>query len=269
MLGRTHTSIGLAVVSLVAPGLMQPVFSATKMLLFVTSVVATIIGSLAPDLDHPNSKGSRKVFFTEIIGKAMTLLIGLGILYSTYALNLPELFYWLGGLLTFSSVMVFSLAKRILPMVKIERIGMIIVGMGLLILNYQYHFHPIVNLFGIAYLVFGILKHRGLTHSPLGWAIFASGWFLVVQAFPYFDVTIPIINKSIVIPMAHTLVPFILGYGLHLAADFIADGGLPLLFPWEQRFKSPITITTGKMLDTLIGLGAFAVFAWSLYQRFI
>lgn len=270
MLGRTHMAVGLAAVSFIAPGLMIPVFTGlTKTLIFITSIAATVMGSLAPDLDHPNSKGSRQVFQTDVIGRVMTILIGAAIIYATYSLGLPEGFYYAGGFFIACGVMFFSLAKTVLPMEKIERIGMVAVGLLLLFINYIYHFHPVVNIFGLAYLVFGVLKHRGLTHSVLGWVLFGVGWYFLVKSFPVIKIDLPLVAGVYMLPIAHTLYPFVLGYGFHLAADFMTDSGIPLFYPWDKRVKLPVTITTSSVFDHLIGGAATLVFAWFVYQGFI
>lgn len=269
MLGRTHMAVGLAVTSLIMPGIMVPVLtSLTKSLIFITTIIATTAGSWAPDLDHPNSKGSRLFLFTDTIGRVMTLLIGAGIIYGSYKMGLPSWFYWVGGFFILSAVLFFSLAKAILPMVKIERIGMIIVGLLLLLLNYKYHYNPVLNVFGLAYMIFGILKHRGLTHSLMGWALFGIGWYLLAKTYPAMSLNLPFINITYTVPLAHTIFPFVMGYGLHLAADLITNHGLLLLYPWGVRFKMPVSITTGSVLDNLIGTGASIYFMWFIFNGF-
>lgn len=259
MLGKTHTSIGLAVVTKFFPGLMVPVFTGfSGSIVFITSILATIAGSLAPDMDHPGSKASRGALMTDTIGRIMTIILGVGIAVAAWYFDLPMGFSIAGGVLVLLGVAMFSLAEKILPMENIERVGMIIVGLLLLYFNYLKHYHPVLNIFGFAYLLFGILRHRGLTHSLLGWLLASTGWYLLAKAFPFVKFTV--LGHVLVIPLSQTLLPFVVGYGAHLLADLMADTGFALFYPWKQKFKAPVTITTRSMVDHLIGIVAIALF---------
>lgn len=83
---------------------------------------------------------------------------------------------------------------------------------------------PIAKVFG----------HRGITHSLL---IIAAGMWLLLyklQAPPGW------------------VTGLALGYFSHLAADFMTVAGIPLLWPWRQRFCFPLPIRTGSLSEHLI-----------------
>lgn len=62
MLGRTHVSIGLATLTYAIPGFALPSLQSDKALLaFGMTIMATVVGSLAPDLDQPGSTLARDV----------------------------------------------------------------------------------------------------------------------------------------------------------------------------------------------------------------
>ena len=83
---------------------------------------------------------------------------------------------------------------------------------------------PISKLFG----------HRGFTHSLL--IIIVGLWFLL-----YYLNTPPGWATGLA-----------LGYLSHLAADFVTPSGIPLLWPWRQRFRSPVTVVTGGVGEKVV-----------------
>lgn len=85
----------------------------------------------------------------------------------------------------------------------------------------------------IIHLTFG---HRGFTHSLL---------FLIVSLslFTYLDVgSQPLIMG------------FIFGMSTHVFADFLTKEGVPLFWPLTEKYKSPIALKTGGIIEHLLVL---------------
>jgi inner membrane protein len=124
--------------------------------------------------------------------------------------------------------------------------------------SYQYHYLSLLSailiavFIGFAYFT----KHRGFTHSLLGFAAFA-----IIMALS---------DKTI-------LVPALIGYSAHLIADACTNTGIMLLYPKKERFGMHL-LSTGSVMDDIVRACAivFLVFAvsnayigdQSLYQYF-
>lgn len=114
--------------------------------------------------------------------------------------------------------------------------------------------------------------HRGVTHSLVAWlglslvAVLVS-WYV---AHPWFGASLPWISDS----MRYDAIPLIasgllLGYALHLLADFFSNSGIPLFWPIKRRVASPVTIKTGGILERGLALGVLVgtgleQFDWSI-----
>jgi len=89
--------------------------------------------------------------------------------------------------------------------------------------------------------------HRHLSHSLIGFFIFAGLFTLLVKLVPY-D---PINHNSGLIVLAYTA-----GHLSHLFADMFTEMGVPLLFPLDYHFGIPpikkMRIKTGKWFENLI-----------------
>ncbi|BAU56966.1 membrane-bound metal-dependent hydrolase YdjM [Halorhodospira halochloris] len=79
-----------------------------------------------------------------------------------------------------------------------------------------------------------LVSHRGITHSSF--ALIAGG--LLLYQWGYFAEGL--------------LAAFLIGYLLHLLADWLTITGIPLLWPLRKRFKSPLRIRTGGMLEIYV-----------------
>ncbi|ERM91529.1 hypothetical protein O163_10185 [Caldanaerobacter subterraneus subsp. yonseiensis KB-1] len=112
--------------------------------------------------------------------------------------------------------------------------------------HYKYFSLPAAILFAI-YISFGYFtKHRSFTHSLLGFITFTL--ILALSA------------KML-------LIPAVIGYSLHLAADLTTNAGIELLYPARKRFGLRL-INTGSIIDQIIGLAAGLLFFAMLYQNF-
>ena len=90
-----------------------------------------------------------------------------------------------------------------------------------------------------------VLGHRGLTHSLLA----VIGGLAVLGA---------------VEPgpgLARLAGPLALGYLSHLAADALTPSGVPLLWPWKQRFGIGLC-PTGGLMEWLVVAALAAATAW-------
>lgn len=93
-----------------------------------------------------------------------------------------------------------------------------------------------------------ILKHRNLSHSILGIAIYSLVLFLILQTVPsYWNILIfPVLISSTV------------AYASHLLADSFTVQGIPMLWPWRRNFGIPpkpfhgVRIQTGEWFENLV-----------------
>ncbi|MGH2331078.1 metal-dependent hydrolase [Thermoanaerobacter mathranii] len=113
--------------------------------------------------------------------------------------------------------------------------------------HYKYFSLPAAILFAV-YISFGYFtEHRSFTHSLLGFAIFVLILTLSVKTL---------------------LIPAVIGYDLHLAADLMTNTGIKLLYPARKRFRLHL-ISTGSIIDRTIGLAASFLFFIMLYKNFM
>jgi len=93
-----------------------------------------------------------------------------------------------------------------------------------------------------------ILKHRNLSHSFMGLAIFGCLVYLILQSFPgYWNIAImPVLIASVV------------AYTSHLLSDSFTIQGIPIFWPWKRNFGIPpkpldgIRVETGKWFENLL-----------------
>lgn len=93
-----------------------------------------------------------------------------------------------------------------------------------------------------------VLKHRNLSHSIFGIAIYSLVLFLVLKSFPpYWDIAIyPVLISSSI------------AYTSHLFADSFTVQGIPILWPLRRNFGIPpkpfhgVRIETGKWFESLL-----------------
>lgn len=89
---------------------------------------------------------------------------------------------------------------------------------------------------GIAAGLVGISLHRGFTHSLLG--LFAYSFLVKFIATEY---NIEYIYKG-----------FVLGFILHLLADYFTAQGIKLFYPIKKNISAPIVIKTNNSAEKLI-----------------
>lgn len=177
MTGKTHIAIGVTVgliLSIEEPLEAKSIF-----------IISAVIGSLIPDLDHPNSKLNQKI------------LIFNNKFYST-------IFYCLLGTIFFY----IGTNKN----------------------------NPTFSLLGIIGVLIGLSTHRGLTHSLVGLFLFSWTMKFIAEQYNMHD--------------AYT--GFILGYMLHLLADFFTIKGIRLFFPLNIYVASPLVLNPNKAYEDFL-----------------
>lgn len=90
--------------------------------------------------------------------------------------------------------------------------------------------------FGIASALIGISIHRGFTHSLLGLLSYS---FLVKFIATEYN-------------MEFIYTGFVLGYFLHLMADFFTSQGIKLFYPVKKNISAPIVIKTNNSVEKLM-----------------
>jgi inner membrane protein len=92
------------------------------------------------------------------------------------------------------------------------------------------------------------LKHRNISHSIVGLAIYTIIVYAILRAFPaYWGISIlPVLISSAI------------AYASHLLADSFTVEGIPLFWPWKRMLGIPpkpfdgIRIQTGKWFENLV-----------------
>ncbi|MDD3580724.1 MAG: metal-dependent hydrolase [Desulfobacca sp.] len=96
-------------------------------------------------------------------------------------------------------------------------------------------------------------RHRGPTHSLLACLLVglgvAAGSKMYPGWSPYF-------------------IAFAIGYVSHLLADWCTTEGVPLLWPNNKRFRSPLNFRTGGMVENLFSLALGSGLGYWFYQSF-
>ena len=188
--------------------------------------LAVMIGSLLPDLDHPNSTLSRVIAPTGIAVRAMLAAAGVAVIW--YGRPVSQWLVAAGVLLAAAA----ALNIKLLPLEKCRKILLVAIGAALIITNQ----HKLLVALGVLYIMMGVLTHRGLTHSTEGalLAIACAWWFTRGTAYSYL------------------LLPFAVGYISHLLADLITDSGIWLTYFGQIKQSLPL-ITTGSSGDKFLG----------------
>lgn len=177
MTGKTHVAIGVA--AALTLSLDYPPEN------LIILVLASSLGSLVPDLDHPKGKLNQK------------LLRKTNKLYKT-------LFFIILG----SIFMYLYFLKDIKPLLIIS----------------------------VIFFLLGISGHRGFTHSIIGFL--GSIYIVRIGALKY---NLPFIYYG-----------FLLGYMLHLIADFFTPMGIKLFYPLNVNISAPITIKTNSSIEGIV-----------------
>ena len=240
MLGRTHMAIGGVGAVVAAPLLLHSSWQNMRQQLVgdnwhsfphiliaqAVIVASTVVGAVLPDLDQRDSLMAHKV---EVIGGVPILAVLVAMVFALHQAS--SLIAW--GVVVVLGVL-FNSQKNVTRI-----IGLGLVGVGFLYLGWAKHM-PMLSAILLAVWLVGAMftKHRTFTHSLPGLAIFGAGVLMSGGA-------LGSLHLAVAAP------GFVVGYALHMAADFPA-GGIPLLWPWSKR-QGLHLVKTGGAVDHLIG----------------
>lgn len=123
-----------------------------------------------------------------------------------------------------------------------------------LILFYMYfHFNSkFFGLFGIVVLLVGLSTHRSFTHSILGFLAMSYITKIITSTF-----NLDIIYSG-----------FMIGYGLHLLADFFTVKGIQLFYPIKKNISSPIVVKNNTEFENFIFI-CLSIYAMKLVYDII
>lgn len=102
----------------------------------------------------------------------------------------------------------------------------------------------------LAFIAFPIrmtFGHRGITHSLLMLIILGVVVYFYANDFNW-------------------IIPFVIGYASHLAADYVTNTGIPLFYPYQERFRFFVTFNTGSITEYVVlffitlGMSVFTVY---------
>ena len=230
MMGKTHIAGSLATWALVYPlaaktGLSTP----RSALVLAASLGGTVIAGLLPDIDQPGSTIDRTLFGPLGKTRARAMLAGLLLLGISLLLRSPALI---------AHVFYLPISKDLI--------------------HYVHGISLIIGALGACLVTISTLKHRGITHTLLGMALFLWAADTILGFIP--------ILVSFRIEL---LIVYGAGYLSHLLLDLIAHGD-PLFYPViKKRIHLPFSIRTGSFGDIVVIrfvlLAYFAFVAVSLY----
>lgn len=126
---------------------------------------------------------------------------------------------------------------------KMSKGAYILLAAGLL----YYSKDPIAYAAAVILIVIGFSRHRAITHSLIS----------VVGMYFLTGYLSDAIQLGVMV-----------GYVMHLFADFFTKQGIELLFPYGKNFRSPITITTGKTVELMISAVATLYLGYNVIALF-
>ncbi len=193
MTGKTHVAMGMAAGLTIGFG--QPFKNQLAL------VLASAIGSLIPDLDHPKGRLNQKLLFiNNNFYRAIFYLSLAGIFMYIHIVKKNDIFLFLG--------MISSLI--------------------------------------------GISSHRSFTHSIIGFLTATS-----IVGLGTLDYQLYSIHSG-----------FLIGYVLHLVADFFTAKGIKLFYPINTNVSFPITIKTNGRAEKII-FRLLSIYSICLLLRYI
>ena len=245
MLGRTHMAVGAGAACLLLPVVLQS--SGIPAWHDITSgnwptlnqsaefVAASVVGSIAPDLDESHSLLAQKV---EVLGRLLLLIAIIGLtLWAHIALTPLVWVAW--SFLAFSVLARANWARKI-ALLALAAGAIYAAGLGVM---------STAGGIGLALWCIGaaFTSHRTWTHSLAGLAS------LIPEG-------IGMMNHG----LALWAIGFVIGYVLHLIADFVS-GGVPLFYPLGKKRLGFRLVRTGGWTDHAIGAGATFVALATLF----
>lgn len=205
---------------------------------------ASIMGGLAPDLDHKTSTASQKLQLSSGKRKLMRALSGIflfiGCVWILLGYSIQVGAIWIGA-----GIMAGSLARL--------RTIILIASGALMLIGYaMYDWHWIALFTGIALFIMPFVKHRWIIHSPEFAIVLSLGLFVFGSQHPG-------------LVMASCL-GFVVGWWSHLFGDIFGSDGIRSLF--VPKFKIALRLFNNggaaeRMISKLCQLVAIAI--WIFY----
>ncbi|WP_317955401.1 metal-dependent hydrolase [Paenibacillus chitinolyticus] len=231
MMGKSHlvisTGITLSVLGLANQQITLPVIG------------VTLISSLLPDIDEPNSLLVRKAFPDWMLRYAKLFLLAVGIFIQFQSTTFAP---WNTILAILVGFVLF------LPSRNIRNLFMVLIGMALFQLGE--HYAPWSYLIGSLLIICTLVPHRGLTHTLYGVLTWTALLFYATHSF----------DRSIWIAGG-------LSYLLHLLADALTNRGIRPLPPFNFRLKVRLMTTgtwTGSIVESIF-IGATLILVWLVF----
>lgn len=240
MLGKTHR-LGGIMIGTITPIIIQktlntPINNITTFT--ITTIIGGAIGSLLPDLDHPNSIISKKIKplskiireFAHHRGITHTLLgwITFGVI--SLIVSYLSINYLIGNINYY------------------EKICMSIIGGAIASSTIAF----IANSFNKYTHI--VKKNKIKKISALG---FLFGFFLVL----FFD-------KKVLEYVPIYLLAMFLGYGIHILYDMFTVSGVPFLYPFSKKVFRFSRFKTGGIIEVIASVISIIITILALYLLF-
>lgn len=132
------------------------------------------------------------------------------------------------------------LNQYLLPMKRREFKWMLYIAIGVFLLGVNYFFfnYLMMNLAGFFLILIGFSSHRdGITHSLTGLCCFCILFGVFAEEYE----------------LQSLILPFVIGYGMHLLCDMFTKRGVGLLLPFKKtKFRMPVTFRVGSAFGGLL-----------------
>ncbi|MNB81898.1 inner membrane protein [compost metagenome] len=212
MMGKSHLVI--------STGLTLSAMQLAGLHIGVPAVAVTVLSSLLPDIDEPNSLLVRKALPTFLL-RILQLALIAGAIY-----------WYLAGISPYPWNLVMALlvaSVAFLPGRRLRQLVMLLLAATLM--AYGNAFDPWNAIVGCILVIAAVVPHRGLTHTLYGLA----GW----TALLYFAGRLIEGGDNLWIAGG-------LSYGLHLLADSLTQRGITPLPPLEWKLRLKLMSTGTK-----------------------
>ncbi|MDH6373771.1 inner membrane protein [Paenibacillus sp. PastF-3] len=233
MMGRAHLAI--------STGVTISILGLADYKITVPVVAVTVVSSLLPDIDEPNSLLVSRALPTSLLRLLQGVLIALAAFVYFYG---TELAPWNTVIAILAALVSF------MPTRTLRNVMMILIGACLILFGQSYI--PWSTIIGCLLIICALVPHRGITHSLYG----VLGWTALLYFSTY--------------TYGHALwIAGGLSYLIHLLADALTNHGIRPLPPFDFRLKLRL-MSTGTMKGTLIEnlcIGLTFVLVWFVFFR--
>ena len=230
MRGSAHLAIGL-ITGVAVAGLVSGVkFSPA-------GIALAGFSALAPDLDHPESRLSKRLGFAQGYVRWAFGAVALGLAGYAYLLLKPGP----DQRLTYTAALAFGLIGFALQGGSARRLALLFTGLGTVLAGLYAQF-VWLSLLGAFISLAPFTAHRSWTHTIWAAALWTYIGYLANRSLGWQGV-------------AHFAGA---GYVSHLVADSLTKSGVRWLLPFEYSFKIPLLSTgtkSGNLIEVAICLG--------------